>query len=96
MVGFVTILSEKFNLKMPKRSEKNIFTIYSPKKDLIEKADTLTIDTELSIKLPQNSSAFLATKFEGQEIIKIIGLTNTKKKSLDNALKRILFWKIYY
>ena len=91
MVGFVTILSEKFNLKMPKRSEKNIFTIYSPKKDLIEKADTLTIDTELSIKLPQNSSAFLATKFEGQEIIKIIGLTNTKKKSLDNALKRILF-----
>ena len=96
MVGFVTILSEKFNLKMPKRSEKNIFTIYSPKKDLIEKADTLTIDTALSIKLPQNSSAFLATKFEGQEIIKIIGLTNTKKKSLDNALKRILFWKIYY
>ena len=95
MVGFVTILSEKFNLKMPKRSEKNIFTIYSPKKDLIEKADTLTIDTELSIKLPQNSSAFLATKFEGQEIIKIIGLTNTKKKSLDNALKRILFWKMY-
>ena len=91
MVGFVTILSEKFNLKMPKRSEKNIFTIYSPKKDLIEKADTLTIDTELSIKLPQNSSAFLATKFEGQEIIKIIGLTNTKKKSLDNTLKRILF-----
>ena len=91
MVGFVTILSEKFNLKMPKRSEKNIFTIYSPKKDLIEKADTLTIDTALSIKLPQNSSAFLATKFEGQEIIKIIGLTNTKKKSLDNALKRILF-----
>ena len=91
MVGFVTILSEKFNLKMPKRSEKNIFTIYSPKIDLIEKADTLTIDTELSIKLPQNSSAFLATKFEGQEIIKIIGPTNTKKKSLDNALKRILF-----
>ena len=52
MVGFVTILSEKFNLKMPKRCEKNIFTIYSPKKDTIEKADKLTIDTELSIKLP--------------------------------------------
>ena len=80
MVGFVTILSEKFNLKMPKRSEKNIFTIYSPKKDLIEKADTLTIDTALSIKLPQNSSAFLATKFEGQEIIKITDPTNTKKR----------------
>ena len=79
MVGFVTILSEKFNLKMPKRCEKNIFTIYSRKKDTIEKADTLTIDTELSIKLPQNSSAFLAEKFDGQEIIKVIGPTATKK-----------------
>ena len=32
-----------------------------------------TIDTELSIKLPENSRAFLATKFEGQDIVKIIG-----------------------
>ena len=93
MVGFVTILSEKFNLKMPKRSEKNIFTIYSPKKDLIEKADTLTIDTELSIKLPQNSSAFLATKFEGQEIIKIIGPTNTKKRLWITLLNESYFEK---
>ena len=73
------ILSENFKLKHPKKSEKNIFTIYSPKKDTIEKADTLTIDTELSIKLPENANAFLATKFEGQEIKKIIGPTNTKK-----------------
>ena len=63
MVRFVTILSENFKLKKPKKSEKNIFTIYSPKKDTIEKADTLTINTELSIKLPENSNAFLATKF---------------------------------
>ena len=40
----------------------------------------MTIDTELSIKLPENSSAFLATKFEGQEIQKIIGPTNGKKR----------------
>ena len=93
MVGFVTILSEKFNLKMPKRSEKNIFTIYSPKKDLIEKADTLTVDTELSIKLTQNSSAFLATKFEGQEIIKIIGPTNTKKRLWITLLNESYFEK---
>ena len=79
MVEFVKILSENFKLKHPKKSEKNIFTIYSPKKDTIEKADTLTIDTELSIKLPENANAFLATKFEGQEIKKIIGPTNTKK-----------------
>ena len=40
----------------------------------------MTIDTELSIKLPENSNAFLATKFEGQEIQKIIGPTNSKKR----------------
>ena len=76
MVEFVTILSENFKLKKPKKSDKNIFMIYSPKKDVIQKADTLTIDTELSIKLPKNSNAFLATKFESQEIQKIIGPTN--------------------
>ena len=38
---------------------------------MIKKADTLSIDTELSIKLPENSTAFLVTRFEDQEIIKI-------------------------
>ena len=33
----------------------------------------LTIDTEFSIKLPANTSAYLLTKFEGQKIQKIIG-----------------------
>ena len=80
MVPFVRIISEKYNLKKPQKNEKNIFTLYSPKKAIIEKADTLSIDTELSIKLPENSSAFVATKFEGQEILKIIGLTSTKKR----------------
>ena len=46
MVAFVRIISENFNLKKPKKNKKNIFTIYSPKKATIEKADTLTIDTE--------------------------------------------------
>ena len=40
----------------------------------------LTIDTELSIKLPENSTAFLATKFEGQEIQKFIGQNSTNKR----------------
>ena len=73
MVNFVRIISEKNNLKKPKRNEKNIFTIYSPKKETIKKADTLSIDTGLSIKLPENSTAFLVTKFEDQEIIKLTG-----------------------
>ena len=73
MVNFVRIISEKNNLKKPKRNEKNIFTICSPKIETIKKADTLSIDTELSIKLPENSTAFLATKFKDQEIIKLTG-----------------------
>ena len=78
MVEFVTILWEDIKLKQLKKSEKNIFTIYSPKKETIEKADTLAIDTGFSIKLPENVNVSLATKFEGQEIIKIIGPTAIK------------------
>ena len=80
MVPFVKIISEKYNLKKTQKNEKKIFTLYSPKKAIIEKADTLSIDTEVSIKLPENSSDFVVTKFEGQEILKIIGPTSTKKR----------------
>ena len=73
MIGFVTISSERFNVKKPLKCEKNIFVLYSPRKETIKTADTLTINTELSIKLPENISAYLVTKFEGQEIQKIIG-----------------------
>ena len=73
MAVFVRIISQNFNLKKPKKHEENIFTIYSPKKATIERTNTLTVDTELSIKIPDNSKAFLATKFEGQDIQKIIG-----------------------
>ena len=80
MVGFVRIISENFNLKKPKKNEKNIFTIFSPTNATIEEAETLTIDAELSIKLPEISKAFLATKFEGQEIQKFIGPNSCKKR----------------
>ena len=67
MVAFLRIISEKCNLKKPQKNEKNIFTIYSPQKAIIEEADALSIDTELSIKLPENSKAFVATKLEGKK-----------------------------
>ena len=38
---FVSLISEKYQLKQPKRSKNNIFTIYSPIKELIEEADTV-------------------------------------------------------
>ena len=67
MVPFASIISEKHNLKKPKKDEKNIFTIYSPKKAITEKADTLLIDTKISIKLPENLTAFLATNLKGKK-----------------------------
>ena len=54
--------------------------MYSSKKQTIETTNTITVDTEVSIILPENTTAFLATKFEGQEIQKIIGPTNGKKR----------------
>ena len=55
----------QFN-KTKKAREEHFHYLFS------KRADTLTINTELSIKLPENSTAFLATKFEGQDIQKII------------------------
>ena len=75
----VSLLSENCKLKQPKKSEKNIFTIFSLKKETIEEADTVIFGTEISIKLPENTNVFLPTKFEGQEIQKIIDPTNGKK-----------------
>ena len=91
---FFSLISENCQLKQQKRSKNSIFTIYSLIKEIIEKADTGILDTEISIKLPENTNAFLATKFEGQEIQKVMGPKNGKKKALDNAIKRILFLKI--
>ena len=54
--------------------------MYSSKKQTIETGNTRTVDTEVSIILPENTTAFLATKFERQEIQKIIGPTNGKKR----------------
>ena len=93
MAGFVTILSEDSKLKQPKKREKYIFTIYSSKKETIEKADTLAIDTGLSIKLQENVIVFLDTKFEGQEIIKIIGPSTTRKRLWITLLNKSYFEK---
>ena len=70
---FARLVSNNFNLKNPKKSEKNVFKIYLQRKATIERADMLTINTELSIKLPEDLRVFLATKFEGQNIVKITG-----------------------
>ena len=57
---------------------KKCFCFVFVKKETIKTADTLTIDTEFSIKLPANTSAYLLTKFEGQKIQKIIGVAKKR------------------
>ena len=73
MKNLIKIIPNKFNLIKPKKYEKNIFTIFAQRKLVIEKTDTETTDTELTIELPENCIVFLATKFEGQDIQKSIG-----------------------
>ena len=65
-------------LKKPRKSEGNIFTIYFLKKATIEQAETVTIDTGLVLKLPEQSQAYLFTKFTGQNIKELVGPTKQR------------------
>ena len=67
----LTITNRK--IKKPYKSKENIFVIYSPKSYYINAADTKLLDTEILINLPENSIAYLTTKFRGQKIKEIIG-----------------------
>ena len=76
-------------VKTPTRSEKNnVLTIYSPRSTYIERADTLTIDTDLILHLPKESTAHLVAKFQGQNIKTLVG---PKTKFVANTTERILF-----
>ena len=66
-------------IKMPFRSRENILAIYSPKKYIIPEADTVTVDTEINIVLPLNSTLYVTTKFKGQTIKEI---SSPQKKRL--------------
>ena len=60
-------------IKKPYQSRVNILAIHSPKNYCIDIANTISIDTGLTIKLPEKSTVYLATKFKGQKITKIEG-----------------------
>ena len=66
-------------IKKPFWSRENILAVYSPRKYIIPEADTVTIDTEIIINLPQNSKLYLTTKFQDQKI-KEIRRPQKKKK----------------
>ena len=65
-------LSDK-KIKKPYRSKENILTIHSPKSCRIETANTLSIDTGITIELTENTTVHLTTKFKGQKIQTIDG-----------------------
>ena len=90
---FGSLISKNCKLKQLKKNKKNIFTVFSLKKETIEEGDTVIFDIEILIKLPENTNAFLATKFEGQEIQKIIGPTNGKKRLWITLLNESYFKK---
>ena len=69
------LISCNDKLKKLKKSEGNIFTISSPKKATIDQADTVTIDTDLVLKLSEQLKAYLVTKFTGQDIKELVGPT---------------------
>ena len=72
----LTITNRK--IEKPYKSKENIFVIYSPKSYYINAADTKLLDTEILINLPENSIAYLTTKFRGQKIKEIIGRTKER------------------
>ena len=69
----ITLKLTSNRIKKPFWSRENILAVYSPRKYIIPEADTVTIDTEIIINLPQNSKVYLTTKFKGQKIKEIRG-----------------------
>ena len=68
-----TLTFSNIKIKKPYRSKKNVLTIHSPKSCCIKIANTLSIDTGITINLPEKSTVHLATKFKGQKIRTIEG-----------------------
>ena len=65
-------------IKMPFRLRENILAVYSPRKYVISEADTVTVDTEIKIVLPLNTTLYVTTKFKGQKIKEISGPQNKR------------------
>ena len=68
-----TSTSSSNKIKKPYQSKENILAIHSPKSCNIEIANTLSIDTGITINISEKSLTHLTTKFKGQKIQKIEG-----------------------
>ena len=68
-----TLIFSNNKIKKPFKSKENILTIHSPKSCCIEIANTISIDTGITINLPEKPTVYLTTKFKGQKIKTIEG-----------------------
>ena len=68
-----TLIFSNNKIKKPFKSKENILTIHSPKSCCIEIANTISIDTGITINLPEKPTVYLTTKFKGQKIQTIEG-----------------------
>ena len=50
--------SDQFNLKKPQHLKNNVYIIYSPKTVIVETANSINVDTNIILKLPQKAKAF--------------------------------------
>lgn len=66
----------------------NIFIVYSPKTITVETVSTINIDTNLILHLPKEPSAFITSKFRGQEIYEIC---RKKKQAVGRNTKHFLY-----
>ena len=68
-----TLTFSNSKIKKPYCSRDNILTIHSPKSYCIETANIISIDTGITINLPEKTTGYLTTKFKGQKIQTIEG-----------------------
>ena len=58
-------------VKKPCHLRKNAFVIYSPKTVTIDPANSIKLDKNVILHLPEKAEAYVTSKFKGQEIFKI-------------------------
>ena len=62
-------------VRRPEHLKKSIFIIYSPRTVTVEPATCSKIDTEIVLIIQKNATAFVTSKFRGDEIFEVNGET---------------------
>ena len=68
MADKILLEKDSKTVNNPKHLQRNVFSLYSPRKFTIEPAANKKIDTEVTAFLPKNSRGFITSKFRTDEI----------------------------